>query len=596
MEITVAGKKVTVDDSFRSLSPEQQNATVDEIYEAMNGRPVIQDGAQIGAVNSNPGDPLRITVDASPEPAQGNWMDGAARFGQSALSSATGALQGVTMGAYDEISSVLGTPIKAVERLATGQDSINGLGDLADFTGRSYNASRAGQQSLTEQAYEQAPAAFIAGDLAGSMLLGGGMASQGGSLLGRAVRPTIAGMAGRGALEGATTGFGTGFNTAQTDELIDRLSSGVGGGVAGALLGGATGGLFGGIAARQQNATVPTSQSLINSAGDLYTQARASEIAPSTFGAPPANTKLNTRPGPVTQAVRDGQIPAAPILGPVRQAEFGTLVDKLTNAARSRNVITPKGNINSTYSSLGGPLSLLAEYKDAGRPVTIDELLTLRTNIRDAAADPEQKVASIGMQMFDEFNDYLYKIAPEIEQADNLYWRGKTGELIDKMSQLATVRSGQYSQSGMENGLRAEARLISRQIINGRIKGLPPDLATQINKLAEGDDIQDFARWVSKFGVQNPITSLTGVGAGLATGSLVPALGIWGTAQGAGAVARALAFEKYNAASAIARNGGGLPEASIPSIAAALVQTSGQQGANVPGAVSQALYGNPREQ
>jgi hypothetical protein len=148
----------------------------------------------------------------------------------------------------------------------------------------------------------------------------------------------------------------------------------------------------------------------------------------------------------------------------------------------------------------------------------------------------------------------------------------------------------------MENALRAEARLIERQIINGRIKGLPPALIAQIKGLAEGDDIQDFARWVSKFGVQNPITSLTGVGAGLATGSLVPALGIWGTAQGAGAVARALAFEKYNAASAIARNGGALPEAAIPSVAAALVQASGQQGASIPGVLSQAVYGNPREQ
>lgn len=567
---------------YRKMQAEQGQA---------EGRPVMQDGMQIGAQQSAPGAPLRIMVDASPEQPTNPVLDTAGRLGQSAVSSLVGGLQGATMGAYDEIASALGTPIKAAERLITGQDTIGGLGDLGGFIRRSYGASRAGQQALTQQAYEQAPAAFIAGDLAGSMALGGGMAASGGSLVSRMARPTMAGMAARGAVEGATTGFGTGFNTSESDALIDRLSGGAAGGVAGALLGGATGGVLGGMAGRQQANAVPTSQKLLQEAEALYTQARQSGISPATYGNAP-NAAITARPGPVTEAVRTGAIDAAPL----RTAEFSSLVDDLTSSARNRNVITPEGNINSTYSALGAPLSLLEEYRRTGRPITIDELLTLRTNIRDAAADPNQRVSSVGMDMLDKFNEYLYRVAPEIEQADNLYWRGKTGELLEKMGELAAARSGQYSQSGMENALRAEARLIQRQIINGKLKGLPPDLVTQIERVAQGDDIQNFARWVSKFGIQNPLTSLAGASAGLAAGSVIPALGVWGTAQGAGAVARALALEKYNTASAIARAGGALPEARIPSIGAALIQAAGQQGANAPGAVEQALYGPRRQQ
>lgn len=507
---------------------------------------------------SAPGEPLRISADMSPEAPQSNGvMDAIGNFGQGAYSSMTGALQGATMGAYDEISSAMGVPIKAAERLITGQDRINGAGDIGSFLGRSYDASRAGQQALTEQAYEQAPAAFIAGDLAGSMALGGGMASRGGSLLSNAAKPTIVGMAGRGALEGGTTGFGTGFNTSQNDALIDRLSGGISGGIAGALLGGATGGVVGGVAGKAQNAAVPTSQKLQETAGQLYDDLRASGVS----------------------------IPAT---------DFDGLANKVYGIASSQNVVLPNGATNPTYSALAGPLQVLEAYR--GNDVPIDQLLAIRTNIRDAAANPEPGVSRIGMNMLDEFNDYLYKVAPELEQADNIYWRGKTGELVDKMGELATARSGQYSQSGMENALRAEARLIERQIIKGRLKGLPPDLVTQIKKLSHGDNIQDFARWVSKFGIQNPITMSGGAAAGFATGSIGPALAVWGAGQGASKVARALALEKYGAASAIARNGGALPAAAIPSVAAALTQTAGQQGANVPDAISQAIYGDPRIQ
>lgn len=514
--------------------------------------PVVKDGQTIGGYTQQPGAPLRVMVDASPEQPSNPIGTALSQMGQGAYSSLTGALQGATMGAYDEISSVLGTPIVAAQRMMTGQDSINGMGDILPMLGRSYGATREGQKNLTQQAYERAPAAFIAGDLAGSVGLGGATAAAGGGLMANMVKPTILGGAWRGAAEGGMSGFGSGFNTSESDALPERVKSGVVSGAVGAGLGALTGGVVGGIAGKQQRAQVASSQQLKEAASSIYDGLRNSGAA-------------------------------------VPPADYDGLANRIASVASSQNVVLPNGATNPTYSALAGPLQVLDAYR--GQPVGIGQLLAIRTNIRDAAANVEPGVSRIGMDMLDQFNDYLYKIAPEIQQADDLYWRGKTGELIEKLGELATARSGQYSQSGMENALRAEFRLLERQIIKGRVNGLPPELVDQIKLVSQGGDIQNFARWISKFGIQNPITSLTGMGAGLATGSVLPAVGIWGAAQGAGATARALALESYNGASALARSGGKLPAYAIPSIQAGLPQAAGQQGKRAPSILDRAIYG-----
>lgn len=476
----------------------------------------------------------------------GNWLaNTAGRLGQAAGSTFSGLTQGATLGAYDELAALLGTPVKAAENLMLGQDQINGLGDVGGFLGRSFGGALEGQRNLTDQAFEQAPAAFIAGDLAGSLAAGGGMAARGITSFGNIARPTIMGMAGRGAVEGGMTGFGSGYNSSNSDDVIDRLSAGGAGGIAGALLGGATGGVLGGAAGKAQAAAIPTAQALKSSAGDIYEGFRQSGAR-------------------------------------ISASDYDGLANNIERLAASQNVKLPNGKTNPTYSALSGPLEVLDAYKGRG-DVSLDELLAIRTNIRDAAADPTPGVSRIGMQMLDDYNDYLYKVAPDLKEADDLYWRGKTGELIDKMGELATSRSGQYSQSGMENALRAEFRLLERQIIKGRVKGIPTELKEQISKVAQGDSVQDFARWVSKFGVQNPLTSSTGVLAGLSTGSVIPTLGIWGGAQGAGAIARALAFEKYRGASALARSGGNMPEWAFSPVSGALVQGAGSQAGQAIG-------------
>jgi hypothetical protein len=542
--------KITAPDGQKFVITAPEGATAEQAYAAFQKakgeavaaepQPGSREYADLAAERARAGETLPMVSQAPPEWQQpqreANLMDGVARLGETASDTFTGAMQGLTMGAYDELASAVGTPINAVGRLMAGEDSINGMGDVLPFIGRSFQDTRQGQQAVVDQAYERSPAAAIAGDLTGS--LGLGLLSGGANITGIA-RPTIAGMAGRGALEGGATGSAGGFNAAPEDTLESRAASTATGGATGAVLGALTGGVIGGRMASNQARAVPTTDELFADARTLYQGGKAAGSAPPQLS--------------------------------------NDISDAMESVARSKNVILPNGELNPTYTALNGVLKVSEAYK--GRPLSMEELQRIRENIRDVVANPEPGVQRIGMDMLDEFNKFAYKAFPELEEADDIYWKAKTGELIEKMGRLAQARSGQYSQSGMENALRAEFRAIERQIIKGKVKGLPKELEEQISRVAQGDELQDFARWVSKFGIQNPLTSSTGILAGLASGSAIPTLAIWTGAQGAGALARSMANEKYRIASALARSGGQLPAQDYTPVAQALIQG----GANVGG-------------
>lgn len=555
-QITIAGKQVTVDDVFLDMTPEEQGAVVDEIYSDMQakgfldapeeGRPIMQDGQQIGAQVSNLEQPLSIMVDGSPEaplvPAatEPSMME---RVGQSVGSTMTGIGQGATMGAYDEIAALVGSPIKGAENLITGQDSINGLGDVLPFLGRSFTDAHQGQQALVNQAYEQAPIAATAGDIGGA--LGAGLLSGGSNLISVA-KPTIMGMAGRGAVEGGIMGGVSGFNSAEDPTLPGRLSAAAQGAAVGGGLGAITGGVAGGLMARNQQAAVPTTQELADQAGALYQSARASGVTASP-------------------QMTDG------------------IANTIESIARAENVVLPSGKVNSTYPKLVGVLNVFDEYR--GSALDVGQMQAIRRNLQDAAKslDPgERRVATI---MLGEFDDFAHGVAPELAEASNLYWRSKMGEMIEEAIDLATNRSSQYSQSGMDNALRTQFRQLNAQIIKGRVPGVTPELAAQIARVADGGPIENFARAVGKFSVRGPVSAIPSILAGTAG---VGVGGPVGGALAAGAVAlpgeigRRVAergtVNNAQIAALLARAGGALPSQDYSPVAQALVNAGGNVG------------------
>lgn len=465
---------------------------------------------------------------ALPEP---NLLE---RLGQVTGSTITGLGQGATMGAYDEVASALGIPIKGIENIFSGRDSIGGPGDILPFLGRSFMDAREGQQALVNQAYEQAPIAAGAGDVAGALGLG---LLSGGSNVASIARPSILGMAGRGGLEGGLQGGASGFNAAQDASLEGRLKAAAQGAVGGGVLGALTGGVVGGSMARQQHKAVPTVKELFDDAEALYTSARTSGKAAS----------------------------------PQQSTEFA---NHIMDIAKAESLVGPKtGAIDTSYPHLAGFVNMMNEY--GGEVLDVGRLQSLRRRLTSAAGSSDSNERRIAMSMLDDFDNLATSIAPELEDATNLYWRAKTGELIERLGKLADVRASQYSQSGIENGLRAEFRALERRIINGKVRGLPQELVDQIGAISRGDSLQDAARWASRFSLKNPLTALGGTAAGFATGSFPVAAGVWAGAQGAGMLASKMARDKYAIAAALARNGGALPSVPYSPTQQALIQSAG---------------------
>lgn len=472
-----------------------------------------------------------------------NEPDWLGRFGQAIGSTATGAAQGLTFGAYDEIASALGTPIKAGENLLTGRDSINGAGDILPFLGRSFLDAQQGQQQLVTQAYDQAPIAAAGGDIAGALALG---LLSGGANAVSVAKPTITGMAGRGALEGGAQGAGAGYNAAEDNTLQGRLTAAAQGAGVGGVLGGLTGGVIGGSMARAQQAAVPTAQELADQAGSLYQAARASGVT--------ATPQMTNQ-----------------------------IANKIGSIARAENVVLPSGKVNQTYPKIAGVLNVFEEYD--GLPLDVGQMQAIRRNLQDAAKSLDPGERRVATMMLGEFDDFAHGVAPELAEASNLYWRSKMGEMIDEAIELADNRSSQYSQSGMENALRTQFRQLNAQIIKGRIPGVTPELAAQVKLVAEGGPIENLARAAGKFSVRGPVSAIPSILAGSAGAGLG---GPVGAALAGGAVALPAEVARSVAergtmnnaliASALARSGGALPSQEYSPVAQALVNTAGNFG------------------
>lgn len=511
-------------------------------------------------------DSAPLASGSSPQPASegGNWWEAAPvqqpappqepnlleRVGQAFGSAFTGGTQGATMGAYDELAAALGSPIKGVENLMSGRDSINGAGDILPFLGRSFGDALQGQQGLVQQSFEQAPISHIGGDLIGSLAFGGGLASRGATTFGEVARPTVLNMAGRGAVEGGLTGAGTGFNLGDEGDtsLEARLRAAAEGGIAGALIGGVTGGVLGGAAGRQQVSQIPGVQDLQDQAGRLY------------------------------EAARQSGVQATP------QMSQG-IANKIESIARAENVILPSGKVNSTYPKLGGVLNVFEEYN--GLPLDVGQMQAIRRNLQDAAksADPGEK--RVAMLMLNEFDDFATGVAPELAEASNLYWRSKLGETIEEAIELADNRAGQYSNSGMENALRTQFRQLNAKIIKGQLPGVPKELAEQIKLVADGSGMQNFARWVGKFSPRSAVSALPALGAGGAfsggdpvTAALI-AGGIAAPAEIARRSAEGISQNNAKIASALARSGGALPEWQFAPASGAIAQALSGSGARL---------------
>jgi hypothetical protein len=209
--LNIGGRKVKVDDSFLSLTPDQQNATVEEIAASFGASPAAQTEPQ---------------ADASPMPSM---MEGMA-----------GSVYEAGPGIGDQVKKV-GSKLDDWARLAANGATF-GMADkfaggMDTLTGRapSYDAGVKANRAETQAVRDRLPEAPVVEAVGG---LGGGIGlmRQGATLAGRFGPSMLGRVLGYG-LEGGAYGAAHGAGNTYSDKAIDYINNAKGGATTGALIG-----------------------------------------------------------------------------------------------------------------------------------------------------------------------------------------------------------------------------------------------------------------------------------------------------------------------------------------------------------------------
>lgn len=181
------------------------------------------------------------------------------------------------------------------------------------------------------------------------------------------------------------------------------------------------------------------------------------------------------------------------------------MVDAMFQRLDMQGAILPSGKVDPEYGKTAGIFRILEQYADKG--MTGANILRMRQAITGRLADAEGTEKNFLRNMLRQFDEYTGDIAPTIKTANALYARAMKAEQLDEMLELAKIRSGQYSQAGMENAIRTEFRQLARRIVKGQELGWSPAEVEQIKQIAEGGTMENVARFVGKFAPRGVVSA-----------------------------------------------------------------------------------------
>lgn len=214
--LNIGGRKVKVDDSFLSLSPDQQNATVEEIVASFGSAP---------AEPSMPSEPTPAydamgtptgAEDRAPVQANMPYSEQMSKVGTTLDNAARMAANGMTFGLAD--------------KFAGGMDALTGKAP-------SYDAGVKAQRTETEALRKASPAAAGVAEAAGGLAGGIGLLKSGVTLAGRVGPGMLRRVAGYG-VEGGAYGAAHGAGNTYSDKAGDYVENAKQGATTGALIGG----------------------------------------------------------------------------------------------------------------------------------------------------------------------------------------------------------------------------------------------------------------------------------------------------------------------------------------------------------------------
>ena len=201
--------------------------------------------------------------------------------------------------------------------------------------------------------------------------------------------------------------------------------------------------------------------------------------------------------------------------------ETRKLFDDLWSFGKAVDVITPANRIASDVSAVSSFYRMLKDY--AGKTMPPGAMRSLRTEITAAMQTAKGNELRLLKGLQSKFDDFMYAKVPQFKEADKLYTMGMGGKEADEMAKLAEARAGQFSQSGMENALRTEARGIERKLITGKERGYSADEEAMISKMTARPSA--VADQVAKFAPTSMMPIMANVGLGAAANSFLPGLG-----------------------------------------------------------------------
>lgn len=169
---------------------------------------------------------------------------------------------------------------------------------------------------------------------------------------------------------------------------------------------------------------------------------------------------------------------------------------------------------------------------EKGSPKSLQELDTIRKIARGAANDIDKTEARLGSIIINELDKGVETLSNEIggkfKQARGMAQRGFKSETINDM-----IENASHTASGLENGLRIEARKILKN--KKKRRGFTSDEISALKQIEQGTSASNAAKFLGKFGIsEGQATSMLGfsIGAG-GGGALGSFFGPGGAALGA---------------------------------------------------------------
>lgn len=500
--LNIEGHQVQVDDSFLQLSPDQQNATVDEIAKSLQGQPQgdpvadanaraqagIAHAQQIMAQGGPQANPQTMQPPGVPtyqppgihdsyDPKTGDYTN----YGTDAARSlASGVRQGVEtgIGGFGDVGGYQNSMAQwAAGKLGASPETQATVGSIAGhLTPTAMMPSTSDVQTLTNAAigkpYEPKTVpgqyARTIGQFAPMAALPNGEASIGTRLLTQSVIPGVSSEAAGQVTKGTAL------------EPYARMAGAVAGGLAGNKL------------------AQPVAREAMSTAAEIKASAGYSDLK-----------------GPMKAAT-------------LTKDSYNSIVSDLWNEANDFGLTTQlKGEIQGTLKDFA------ARAKNTGTP-TLYDLEVLRRSLRNIGGNPLDKSAqALSSKLIANLDNNVENLSAAsiaatgetgkpvldvLKEARGTYKIGVKSQLIEN-----AINNAQNAASGNENGLRIEFRKLLKP---GKVENFTDGERKMIEQVARGNLKSNALRWFGTFGLpidngRNFVGSLAGGGVGAKIGLMV---------------------------------------------------------------------------